>query len=250
MGRRRPSRSLGNPTMLAQQQQQQQQRIHCSVCGQGRARGDFRNLTDYALVCNQCHLIFGFQQPVQRRMRIQSTPADLDPRTDQCCPGCGVVTFRDGGCSHMICLLCGTDWNWQEEEKEGTPPLLIRHDNIFTDIVVQSFLVMLLYMLFKVDPYWSPLIMVAALVVVYRYNFVWFISHILFGAVLGGFIVSMMNLLVLHVRSPTALETFQVVLRESQWEAFQAGLRGWQDLRHCLSTNSTFCFTCPVLPSS
>eukprot|EP01034_Spumella_vulgaris_P031763 gene31763-39240_t len=37
---------------------------------------------------------------------------DIIPRIAQPCPFCHVMTQRNGGCTHMICLRCGRDWTW------------------------------------------------------------------------------------------------------------------------------------------
>lgn len=34
------------------------------------------------------------------------------------CPGCGVITEKDGGCDHMTCSTCRTHWNWSTRTRQ------------------------------------------------------------------------------------------------------------------------------------
>lgn len=97
-------------------------RVQCSVCGLYRGRRHFRALNDPALVCNQCHHQNDLAQRGQWRLlqENQTVLIDsslvLDPVSHQRCPSCRVITYRDGGCFHLTCLLCGRDWFWTETE--------------------------------------------------------------------------------------------------------------------------------------
>ena len=38
------------------------------------------------------------------------------PKGAKRCPGCGIATFKDEGCDHMSCQICGADYSWDGQK--------------------------------------------------------------------------------------------------------------------------------------
>lgn len=56
---------------------------------------------------------------------------DINTRT---CPTCNTRIERNGGCSHIKCIICGTDFDWKTGEL-FISPLRLKYDNILPSLL-------------------------------------------------------------------------------------------------------------------